>query len=170
MRIKKFNELFDTEELKSNHEIKYLQGRTNDILSDMSKVINSEDETIYYLMQKLIKFKFPFFSAFFDHIKEGIEFDTFEVGVTQMDGEWIFTVKSDDTNVVSIGIVINQKNNYNIFIAYGDLEDLNGYEYVSINTDDLIEVIEEVYTPLLVDYGYNEFLEYNSEYKKLIDN
>jgi hypothetical protein len=170
MRIKKFNELFDTEELKSNFEIKYLQGKTEDILADMSKVINTEDETIYYLMQKLIKFKFPFFSAFFDHIKDGIEFETFELGITQMDGEWIFTVKSDNTNVVSLGIIINAKNDYNVFIAYGDVDDLKGYEYKSLDIEDFSKVIDEVYIPTLMDYNYSEFVDYNSEYKKYIDN
>jgi hypothetical protein len=170
MKIKKYNELFDSEDVKSNHEIKFLQGRTDDILRDMSKVINTSDETIYYLIQKLIKFKFPFLSAFFDHIKDGIEFKTFEVGITKMDDEWIFTTKSNDSNVVSFGITIHQKNNYDVFIAYGDIDDLDGYEYKSMDIDSLSEVIDEIYIPQLEKYGYTELLEYKSEYKKLIDN
>lgn len=161
MRIKKFNELFDTDELKSQHEIDFLQGK--DILQDINIPIDFKNEPMSYLMHKLAKFNFPFLGIFFEN-PEGYKFKDCEISISDMeDGFWIFVIKSGK-KIVSIGLKINKTSDYNIFIytENGTKESENGVEFNNLNYREIVNIIKNEYIPILAN-NFDDILTYGGD-------
>lgn len=162
MRIKKFNELFDSEELKSHHELDILQGKN--ILKDINMPIDFKNESIAYLMHKLAKFNFPFLGIFFDN-PDGIKFKNCETGVADLgDGFWMFGVESGK-RVVSIGLRVNQTNDYDIFVYTedGTEEGEGGLEYDNLTYKEIVEIIKDEYIPMLINNDFGDILRYGED-------
>jgi len=157
MKIKRFLELFDTEDLKSEHEIDYLTGRFQNIANDVD--VDFKNETIGRLIYKISSYHFPFFDAFIDHLHEELEFETFEIKTTY-DPEskyWIFTTQSDTT--ISLGIKVDSVNEHDIFL----LIDEDGTQYKDLEFSELIEFIRNFYIPMLIENDFVELLNYNDK-------
>lgn len=149
MRIKKFNELFDSDDIKSQHEVEFLQGKN--ILKDINIPIDFKNESISYLLHKLAKFDFPFLSIFFDN-PDGV-FRNYETSIMSMDdGYWMFSIKSDDEITVSIGIKVNKTSDYDVFVYSSDDD---GMEYKDLDYKELCDVIKDVYIPMLINNDFD---------------
>lgn len=165
MRVKKFNELFDSEDIKSHHEIDYLSGKVDKILKNISYPINFKNDSISYLISKISRYNFPFFDVFFSH-PDGYNFKDFSSRISYLeeDDTWFFVTEKEDGVIISLGIKINKTNNYEAIIyAEGTDEDPIGYEYTGLSYNGLMEVIKEMYIPILIDNEMSEILDYNSQ-------
>lgn len=169
MRIKKFFELFDTEELKSEHEIDYLTGKLNN-LAKTSDTLKIKEETIGKFIAKTSSFHFPFFDQFLKSINSKdnyLKFDNCKIKlVLTEDQYWTFVTESiDGSEAVALGLKINKINDYDAFIItdqdsngkeYGDAE---GIEYTNLSYDELIRVIKNVYIPALIEFNFEDLIE-----------
>jgi hypothetical protein len=177
IKIKKFNELFDDEELKASHEIDYISGRFKKFNLDD----NFKDESMMKFIAKLSNVHYPMFMAFDDANKQPngiLNLGKAEIfcDYDEVDKEWILVAKSDLHSVV-FGIVIHSVNNYDIFL-YLDTEGTEpddeisnpGFEYYNIDYKRVLELIEGVYIPFLKEAGFNELIDYKSYIGKEIRN
>ena len=154
MRLKKFNEMFDSDDIKSQNEIGFLTG---DIKKELSRSSRGS-ETIENVISKLVSFQFPFFDAF----EDDIEFDTFDKSVSQdQENCWIFTTENEIATL-SFGLKVNELNNYDVFFLIEDDEE-HGYEYKGLDYSSLVNTIEEEYIPFLVNYEFGDLVSYKSE-------
>src|SRR5574343_817200 len=105
MKIKRFNELFDTEELRNTHEINYLKGDINKIIGDMEP-IDFKSDNIVRLIDRISR-EIPFFIVFKDEVS-GYGFNA-DMGFLEEIDSYIFNVMSekDYSIVVSLLIKIN---------------------------------------------------------------
>jgi len=171
MKIKRFFELFDTEDIKSTHEIDYLSGN----FSNLGKTLdyNFKDEGIAKFIHKLSSYHYPFFTAFEQTVKDekDLVIDGVRIYVShddEEDGYWAF-VATNDRITVGFGIKINQVNNYDVFIYFDDEEHLEveeknpGVEYEGLTYSELIPIIKEIYIPFLIDAGFEKLIEYNTD-------
>lgn len=165
MRIKKFFEMFDTEDIKSRHEIDWLSGN----LSSIGKKIdhNFKDETIGKFVTKISQHNYPFFMQFDKADIEGqLDFGDFKIytNYDESDKHWGFIAASDKYMVV-FGIKINSVNNYDIYIYFDDAESPDdeqkspGSEFKGITYDEVVGLIKELYIPFLIDAGFEELLD-----------
>lgn len=160
MRIKKFNEMFDTEELKSQHEIAMIQGG---LLKGVKFKKLSSDETIYDLIAKMI-YKFPFLSKFNEWENEKYE-DT------------IFFYTRNDYWYISLSLSIEDKDTYGVGILYKYIDSIpnapvkhtlafsgkdNQYftEWNNNTFDDVVRLVDIVFIPLLNRLGFKEEISY----------
>lgn len=169
MRIKRFFELFDTEELKSEHEIDYLTGKLSN-LAKTSDALKIKEETIGKFIAKTSSFHFTFFDQFLKSINskdDYLKFNNCKIKlVLTEDQYWAFVTESlDGSEAVAIGIRINKMDDYDAFIItdqnsngkeYGDAE---GIEYNGLTYSELISVIKNVYIPSLIEFNFEDLIE-----------
>ena len=160
MRIKKFNELFDTDDLKAQHENDYLRGQMTNIIRNMTS-IDLKNDDISRLLHRIIREE-PFFAAFEDEVT-GYGFDS-DLYYNEEYDFYLLNVSSDisseDATAVSLGIKINSINNYNVFV-YVD-EDSEDYGYDNLTFQQLIQFINTDYKKILIELGLGDLLEYNN--------
>lgn len=159
--IKKFFELFDTEDLKAENEIDYISGNFKDLGKNIDS--NFKNETIVKFLSKLSNYHFPFFDVFLDPIPR---FPGFEIYTSFDEGYHILGIESEDYRVV-FGVKIDQVNKYDVFVYLhnedfpDDEEKSPGYEYDSLTIDKLVEVISNEYIPYLMEAGFDSIINYN---------
>lgn len=176
-RIKKFNELFDDEELKAAHEIDYLSGNFKKFNIDA----NFKDENMAKFIAKLSTIHYPMFTAFDDANREPngmLNIGKAEVfcDYDESENTWVLVARSEVHSVV-FGIKINSLNNYDLFL-YFDTEGTDpddevsnpGFEYEGIDYKRILELIEGVYIPFLKEAGFTELINYKSDIGKEIRN
>jgi len=164
MRIKKFNELFDSEEIKSSHELDILQGK--DILKDVINLpINFTNEGISGLISKITKFNYPFIGVFLEK-PDGMKFSNCETRLAQSQDEdfWVFITEAGDS-VVTLGIRINKTNDYDVFIYSEDGTEgsEDGLHYDHTSYSQLMEIIKDAYIPMLISYDFGDILTYGED-------
>lgn len=170
MRIKKFFELFDTEELKSEHEVDYLTGKLTNLIKT-SNYHKIKEETIAKFISKTSSFHFPFFDQFLKSKGDYLKFDDLKIKlVLTEDQYWTFVTESlDGSEAVALGVKINKINDYDAFIItdqnsngkeYGDAE---GMEYSNLSYDELIDVIKNVYIPALIEFNFGSLIESSTQ-------
>lgn len=173
MRIKRFFEIFDTEDIKSRHEIDWLSGKLSNIGKNVDH--NFKDETIGRFITKISQYNYPFFMQFDKADREGqLDFGDFKIytNYDEEDKHWAFVAASDKYMVV-LGIKINSVNNYDIYIYFDDVESPDdeekspGSEYQGITYAELITLIKEMYIPFLIDAGFEDLLDVDD---KIINN
>ncbi len=176
-RLKKFNELFDDEDLKARHEIDYLSGKLKNITVDS----NFKDESMMYFISKLSMVHYPMFIAFDEANKQEngiLSFGKFEVlcDYDEEDETWALIARSEK-HCVTFMIKIYGVNNYDLSL-YLDTEGTDpddeisnpGFEYVGITYTKIIQLIEGVYIPLLKEAGLHQLIDYKSELGREIKN
>lgn len=158
MKIKRFNELFDTEDLRNAHEVNYLKGDINKIIGDMEP-IDFNSDNIVRLIDRISR-EIPFFVAFKDEVS-GYGFST-DMGFLEEIDSYIFNVMSekDYSIVVSLLIKINSINNYDAYVIDEEKDD---YGYNGLNYRQLVDFINDDYRKILIELGFNDLLEYNNE-------
>jgi hypothetical protein len=169
MKLKKFNEFFDTEELKSRHEIDYLSGNIKKLIGKKVEW-NFKDENISNLISKMADLHLPFLRAFVE--ADGMEnskmsFDTFDIMVRYDDESkfYNFLVMSGATMLV-LGLRIKSMNNYDIYVyldSENDVDSLKVFEENNVTYDDVVSIIKDLYIPELVDCGFDKLLDYDYE-------
>ncbi len=173
MRIKKFNELFDTEDLKSKHEIDYLRGDFKKIIG--TKELDLKNENIYHLISKMSRFNLPFMSAFMtDDLENVVEGMSLKITKSPEDDYYVFGAE-DDYNLVAIGIAPNSPKygRYKMFVFAEDkseLEDPTVYEYEDLSYQELIEYMKELYIPALYDFQLGQLVEFNKGHNIDLEN
>lgn len=164
MRIKRFFEMFDTEDIKSRHEIDWLSGN----LANVGKKIEHDfkGETIGKFITKISQYHYPFFMTFNQADESGkpMDFGDFKIYVNFDDGYWSFIAASDKYMVV-FGIKINGVNNYDVYIYFDDIESPDddaknpGAEENGLDYTQVIALLKEVYVPFLIDAGFEKLLD-----------
>ena len=177
-KLKKFNELFDTDDLKSRSEIDYLSGN----LSHLGKKLdhNFKDEGMIDLLHKISNYHYPFFELFEELYLNGgsIKFDEFEAYIShgeETNDHCVLVAKSPEF-IVALGLKINSVNNYDAFIYFDDVEfpddeDKNpGSDFEGLSFTELMAEIKEVYINFIKDAGFDELLEISKDKIKEINN
>lgn len=176
-KIKKFNELFDDEDLKASHEIDYISGKFKKFKIDT----DFKGESMMKFIAKLANIHYPMFTAFDDANKQ--EDGILDVGKAEVfcdydeaDDTWALVARSEVHSVV-FGIKIHAVNNYDLFLYFDtqgtepDDEVSNpGFEYEGIDYKRILELIEGVYIPFLKEAGFTELINYKSDIAKEIRN
>lgn len=175
-KIKKFNELFDTEELKSQHEIDYLQGAI-DTKNLVSKVMDDKHVEFIYGM---LSYKFPFFA-------ECTNNENPYTGVYGNDDKnrFVFWFKNETWFT---GIIIDPKGNkrYDIgFIRKGvNVEATlnNTFEFTrpvvdydpskviiisfpNLYANEIINHVEKYFIPIMIETGFDKVLSLGGDSK-----
>jgi hypothetical protein len=166
--LKKFNEMFDTEDIKSRHEIDFLSGRLKNIGKNVDQ--NFKDEEAIHFTTKLSMYNFPFFKAFITSgEEEGLGFDGFSVHTSDdIHYNAVYLVTSDKYTV-AMCLKINKVDNYNVFIYLDDRDDLRnteknpGVNFDGLTYNQLCDKIKEFFIPFIKQAGFGDLLKYNEE-------
>lgn len=161
--IKKFNEFFDTEDLRDQHEIEYLTGK----IRDYAKTIdyNFKDTTIENFISK-ITFTFPFMVAFTEAStgKTGEKkFSNFKVSIKYIEDDDFYNfLVTDDTRMISLGVRLLQDNKYDVFIVVDDLreEDSKVFEESGVSYEDLCSIIANLFIPSVMEFDFDALISY----------
>jgi hypothetical protein len=169
MEIKSFNEFFDNEDLKGQHEIDYLTG---DLLKGIGKNIDKMDnDNISKFISRMATINFPFFEAFL----KAASGDCDDNRLVLPDGVVVFVSKNgeyyqlianskDETKYIIFSIRINSMNNYDVAV---DVYDNNNPEndgncfYESLTFDKVKELIIDVYLPSIETLKFFELPKFN---------
>jgi hypothetical protein len=155
--LKKINELFDTEELKSENEIDYLSGQ----VFKGHITLDIKNENIAKLLHKIYRFNLPFIKAFIDRVEDGIELKTMKID-TIVGDEGYFILKSTmGRKTVALGIKVETAGEYDCFLFWEINDDPSGYEYEKLSYSELIDIFE-LYKDKLIQFGMHELVEYDS--------
>lgn len=169
MKLKKFNEFFDSEELRDlpEHELIKLTGDTS---HSFGKKIDYDfkTENIGNFITKISDIHFPFMRAFSDATMSDtgdIKFNNFKVYTKYDEDEdyYNFMVESK-THLLILGIKINDMNDYDIYIYVDDInnkEELEAFEELGVTYMDIISIITEIYLPQIKELGLQELVTYN---------
>lgn len=171
MKIKRFFELFDTDDMKSQHEIDYLSGNFKNLGSQKVER-DFKNEDIGRFIRKMVDWNFPFFKAFEDAVQEDsaqLDLDGFSVYISRGDDDyWSFVAHSKEYTTV-FGLKVNKVNNYDIYIyldkadAMDDENQSPGFEMNGLDYRGVIEKINGIFIPFIKQAGFEKLLNYNSE-------
>lgn len=165
MRIKKVFELFDTDDLKSENEIAYLTGNFKDLINNVTRMVKKGEEKIGWLVSKIASYHFPFMGAFIDNIKAPINFNNFKIRSCEdeTNGYYVFIIQSDES-LVALGVRINSMNDYDVYVvSYDGDDDGEGMEYKNLDYSELLNIVQEVYIPVILGNDFGDILEYQKE-------
>lgn len=170
MKIKKFNELFDSEEIKDlvfstdpSAEIDYLSKN----YSKYTKVDYTPDKkTIENLLLKIVNYRYPFMSVFLQADREPngiIETEDFNIMI-RYDEEHNYHafILADENYMIILSIRVNDTN-YDAMLAIYDVEtqEVENFEENNITFEDVVNIIENEYISTIKEYGFEEVLGYN---------
>jgi hypothetical protein len=160
--IKKFNELFDTEDLKNRHEIPFLTGELQKSLTKIDN--NFRDDNIENLTSKL-QYKFPFFSAYIEAANSNSgekKFSNFKALMKNDDKNgYYYYVASNDYEFVTIGVKIISNNLYDVVAAHEDGDYERHMDEKGLSFDELCEVVRQVFIESLMGAGFTDLISYN---------
>lgn len=169
--IKKFNELFDSEEMKDqvfsenpSAEIDYLRG---DVAKYAKVDYDFRTPDIDSLLAKLINFCHPFLKVFIDanETEEGrIEFHDFDVLIRyDQEEEYHAFILASERYMVVLSIKVNEED-YNTYILVDDQQNpdsILSFEENNITFNQLSDIIKEEFIPAIKKYGFEDILNYN---------
>jgi hypothetical protein len=165
MKLKKFNELFDDENLKGQNEIDYLTG--NIYKNIKNNIDRFDNDNIAKFVSRLSEITLPFFKAFVDAGKfenGNMKLQDNSVVYATQNNDWYFLVVEKKDNFLSFEVKINSLNDYDIRITSISVtnEDFSGTcECFNLTFDDIRYLIVDVYLPCLENLGFNSLLNYN---------
>jgi hypothetical protein len=169
-RIKKFNELFDNEDLKGMHEIETLTGAL-DIRKLSSELMSDKKSGSADSIYRKLTFRFPFFVEYNTQRSSNINWKE------SSKGAYTFYMR-DDKWFTSITIK-EENNKYTLVLLYQDVNaaltkgdnskvvkglDFKGQEYThvedyyDISLSEVYDHIEYKYIPLLVKLGFEDVI------------
>lgn len=169
--IKKFNELFDSEETKDlvfssdpKAEIDYLSKN----LGKYTKVDYDPNKNTIESMISKVLYKFSFMSVFLDADKTEngyIEFGDFDVLIRfDEESKYHAFIIADSRYMLILSIRIN-KNNYDLILSLYDSElpnEIQNFQENDITFDDVLNIIGDEYISTITDLGFEKILGYNS--------
>jgi hypothetical protein len=114
MRLLKYNEMFDTEELKSKFEMPYLKGEMGKLISKFSKFASEYKDELDVFLHKIL-FRYPVISKFHQQEVNGVPV-FFATSKTE----------AEDRHEHYAQIAMTYENNeYTVVVIMRRLEDLN---------------------------------------------
>ena len=166
MRIKKFNELFDTEELKADNEIQLMQGKLiTGGLKDFSK------DDIEDIIEK-VEFVFPFLDKFsMVPLSEKHK----NIAYFQVRNEnWYTNVafSLEDDNRYGLGMLYKHvdtptpspgDNNLKRTLTFSGKQYCYFCEWNDLKFPEVIELVNTYYTPLIKRLGFTDIINHNKE-------
>jgi hypothetical protein len=171
-KLKKFNELFDSEELRDNpeHEITKISGDYSYLVDPTIPMITFKDDNIVNLLSKVSYARFPFFKAFMNATNEDggeLKFDGFKVGMKYDEEEKYYNLLAfSEEHLLVIGVKILSHDKYDVFIYSDNLNDeeyFKDFEAKEVNINQFFDIIQDVYLPELQEVGFSELTHYNYE-------
>lgn len=171
-KLKRFNELFDSDELRDNpeHEITKLTGDYSHLLDPTVPMITFKDDNIVNFLSKVSYVMFPFFKAFIDATNEDkgeLEFSNFKVGMKYDEQEKYYNLLAfSEEHLLVIGLKIISHDKYDIFIYSDNLNDeeyFKDFEAKEVNINEFCNIVHDVYLPELKEVGFIELSDYNYE-------
>ncbi len=174
MKIKRFFELFDTDDIKSQHEIDYISGSFRNLDHWTNKKVDRDfkSEDIGRFMRKITDWHFPFFKAFEDAVQEDsgeLQLDGFKAYISRGDDDFWSLVIHSEKYAVIFGIKVNEVNNYDIYIYLDDADALKdekkspGFEFDGVDYNTVVEKIKVIYISFIKEAGFEKLFSYNSE-------
>jgi len=164
MRIKRFNELFDSEEIKSQNEIPMMQGNLI-----KGKINYASKEEVKDLIEKVL-YSFPFLYKFGEYIDDKKYKDI------------VFFHQKNDSWYVSIAFGLQPDNKYGMGIFYKHLDAEEGNikqtlsfsgkefcyfkEWSKLSFPEMVKIVNENFTPLLSRLGFTEQLSHGQDINK----
>jgi hypothetical protein len=180
-KIKKFNELFDDERLKSELEIDYLKGTLpNDIVSGKWQYWSKDSEHIEVVIEKLISNGLYQMLLFILKPELGVEINSWEVKESELgpqadkknlSGEFhMFGLKKGEKDLM-LGIKICSSDKFDVLIVFENGEDFN-YSKVRrrITFNMLVTHIKNHWLEFLSEFKMPELFEYGKEELKAFSN
>lgn len=161
--LRKFNELFDTEEIKNALEIPNLKGELDPKeLANSGSLIKFDeigDETIERLFYKLAS-RFPLFNI----CNTGDDPD-YGVIIDDFDNNHILFRNESHLIIFSISIDNRATNRYDVVITFDGFDDNDRpyAEHRNIDINQVFEVIKNDLIPALKKGGFNNVLEYENQ-------
>jgi hypothetical protein len=162
MKIKKFNEFFDNEVLKGQHEIDWLR---KDISHSFTNKIDYDFKTedINNLINKITADAHPFLMAFDEanQTESGeMKFKDFKIYLKYDREEkyWNFMAESDKYLII-LGIKINSMSSYDAYVYVDDIKSkdiVKTFEEEGATYNDLVDIISDVYVKEAKEYGFGE--------------
>ena len=171
MKLKKFNELFDTEELRDSPENELMK-LTGDTSHSFGKKIDYDfkTENIGNFITKISDVHYPFMRAFSDaSVSDSgeIKFNNFKVYTKYDEDEDYYNFISESkTHLLILGIKINSMNNYDAYVYVDDIsnkEEIETFEEQGVTYMDVIDIINQIYLPKVKELGLQELIKYNYE-------
>ena len=155
--IKKFNELFDNDDLKSKLEIPYLQGNLDKKELVRSAIPFKGRELFNFFNNSLVK-KFPFFDYCFDENTRRI------YGCNEDPNEkncHHYYFKNEKIFVI-FSVVMWDDNDYDCNILVRDPEDSDiivyEQEYNECSIDKIIDIVKSDLIPHLIESGFGDLM------------
>jgi hypothetical protein len=170
MKIKRFFELFDTDDMKSQHEIDYLSGNFRNLGQKVERDFKNED--IGAFIRKIADWHFPFFKAFEDAVQEDsaqLDLEGFSVYISRGDDDFWSFVAHSKKHAVILGVKVNEVNKYDIYIYLDNAEAMDdenqspGFELNGLDYNTVVEKIKGIYVPFIKEAGFEKLFKYNSE-------
>lgn len=171
-KLKKFNELFDSEELRDNpeHELAKISSDYSYLVDPTIPMITFKDDNIVNFLSKVAYAKFPFFKAFIDATDEDggeLKFEDFKVGMKYDEDEKYYNLLAfSEEHLLVIGVKILSHDKYDVFIYSDNLNDeeyFKDFEAKEVNINQFFDIIHDVYLPELQEVGFSELSHYNYE-------
>ena len=170
--IKKFNELFDSPEMKDFVLSEDPSAEIDFLRKDYKKYAKVDwdfkEQDIKSFLNKLIEYKQPFFSVFLDaDDKENgvLEFEDFDVVVRYDEAEdtYAFIIADERFMLVLQVKIMGEK--YDITLLLDDLEadedELYVYEEKGITFNQVFDIIGRQYVIAIDQCGFTDILNYN---------
>jgi len=169
MKLRKFNEFFDSEELRDlpEHELMKLTGDTS--YSFGNKIdYDFKTENIGNFITKMSDVHFPFMRAFSDaSVSDSgeISFDNFKVYTKyDEDEEYYNFITESKTHLLILGVKINDMNNYDVYVYVDDVknkEEIETFEEQGVTYMDIVDIITDIYLPKAKELGLEKIVSYN---------
>lgn len=170
MIIKKFNELFDSEEVKDNTFSEDPKAEIDFLSKNFGKYAkidyNPDENTIGKLMDK-ISYKCSFMSVFLDADKTEngvIDFGDFDVLVRFNEDEKYHAFIIADSRYMLVLSIRTNNNNYDLIISLYDSEfpdEIQSFNQSNITFERVISIIKNEYTSVIEDLDFDKVLGYN---------
>lgn len=171
MKLKKFNEFFDSEELRDDPENELMK-LTGDMSYNFGKKIDYDfkTENIANFITKMSDIHFPFMRAFSDAtISDSgeISFGNFKLYTKYDEDEkyYNFIVESK-THLLILGVKINDMNDYDVYVYIDDVrnkEEIETFEENGVTYMDIVDIITDIYLPKAKELGLEKIVSYNFE-------
>ena len=172
-KLKKFNEFFDTEDIKIEHDIELLSNILNP--TNIIKTFDKQD-TIYNI-GRMLTYKYPFLRETSKHDKNSF--------LTKSEDGFYNFVFSNVNCTFSMGIRRNDTRSYDLIITYIPAQVTNFRKnhivlyaksldiyydkaisqiFQNITLDDVYDKMDDILIPIMIEFGFEHLLDQKSDY------
>ena len=157
-RLKKFNEMFDTDELKRKHEISYLSGKSLDTYEPMG---------IEKMNLNSVILQFPVIMSCIGDNHNDEHYSTYEMGI------YLFSFKNGEYHVNLAMDLSSNHIDFTVVVYELPIEDLLNPDSSSVysygdNCDikTVVEYLNSEFIDILYEYGFEDVVEFGDNINK----